>query len=117
MKTRLSLFTLLVVSGGLCTASSEDLTQLSAGRPETRELRTGDTHLYGLAAEKGQFVLASAFQRSVDVVVTVTDPDGKPVGTFDGPARGPEYFQLETQKAGLYRISVAPLAALCLTSW
>ena len=30
------------------------------------------------------------------------------MGTFDGPARGPEQFQFETAKAGLYRISVAP---------
>ena len=109
MKARLLLLIVLVVSGGLCPASSEDLTQLSsAGRQETRELKTGDTHVFGLAATKGQFVLGEAFQRSVDVAVTVTDPGGEPVGTFDGPARGPEHFQFETGKAGLYRISVAP---------
>ena len=108
MKTRLLLLTVLVASSGLCTASSEDLAQLSAGRQETRELKTGDTHVYGLHAQKGQFVFGEALQRSVDVVVTVTDPGGELVGTFDGPARGPEDFQFETGKTGLYRISVSP---------
>lgn len=108
MKIRLLLFALLVASGGLGAASSEELTRLSAGRQETRELKTGDTHVYGLAATEGQFVLGEAFQGGVDVAVTVSDPDGDTVGTFDGPARGPEHFQFETRKAGLYRISVAP---------
>ena len=108
MKTRLLLLTVLASSFRPCTASSEELTPLSVGRQETHELETGETHVYGLAAEKGQFVLGEAFQASVDVAVTVTDPDGEPVGTFDGPARGPESIQFQTRKAGLYRISIAP---------
>jgi CubicO group peptidase (beta-lactamase class C family) len=108
MTIRLVLFTAFVASSGLCTASAEDLMQLSAGRQETRELKTGDTHVYTLSAQPGQFVLGEALQRGVDVAVTVTGPDGSAVGRFDGPARGPEYFQFETGKTGLYRISVAP---------
>ncbi len=108
MKTRLLLLTVLASSFRPGTASSEELTPLSVGRQETHELKTGETHVYGLAAEKGQFVLGEAFQASVDVAVTVTDPDGEPVGTFDGPARGPESIQFQTRKAGLYRISIAP---------
>jgi CubicO group peptidase (beta-lactamase class C family) len=113
MKTRLLLPALLVVSAGLGGASevqatAEDVAELTADRRETRELKTGDTHVYGVVVEKGQFVLGEAFQSGVDVVVTVTDPEGSAVGTFDSPARGPEYFQFETDKAGVYRVSIAP---------
>jgi CubicO group peptidase (beta-lactamase class C family) len=108
MKTRLLPFAALAALLASSPASSQDVTRLSVGRAETRALKTGDTHLYGLAAEKGQFVLGEAFQSTVDVAVTVTDPDGEPVGTFDGPARGPEPIQFETKKAGLYRIAIAP---------
>jgi CubicO group peptidase (beta-lactamase class C family) len=108
MRTRLVLFTVFVACGSLCTASSEDLPQLSVGRQETRELKTGDAHVYGLSARKGEFVLGEVFQAGVDVAVTVSDPDGDVVGRFDGPARGPEHFPFETRKAGLYRISVLP---------
>jgi CubicO group peptidase (beta-lactamase class C family) len=107
MKTRLVL-SVLVACGGLRAASSEDLPRLSVGRQETRELKTGDTHVYSLSVEKGQFVLGEAFQSGVDVAVTISDPDGNTVGRFDGPARGPEFFPFETSKAGLYRICVAP---------
>ena len=116
MKTRLLFFTFLVVSGVLFAASEpgetaadrDNMTKLPADKKETRELLTGDTHVYGLTVEKDQFVFGEAFQSSVDVVVTVTDPDGDQVGAFDSPARGPEYFQFETEKPGLYRISVTP---------
>jgi hypothetical protein len=93
---------------GLAAYLREHVTELTAGRKEARELLTGDTHVYGLAAEKEQFVHGEAFQSGVDVVVTVTDPDGSTVGAFDSSARGPEYLHFETNKAGLYRISVTP---------
>jgi CubicO group peptidase (beta-lactamase class C family) len=74
----------------------------------TRELAPKQRHAYTIRLAAGQFVLGMAHQRGVDLVVTVTGPDGTPDGTFDGPARGPEIFSFTTDAAGTWRIEVAP---------
>src|SRR5690606_25852275 len=49
-----------------------------------------------------------ADQVSVDVVVRVLGPDGKPIGQFDGPAVGPEPFRVEAREEGTYTIRIEP---------
>jgi CubicO group peptidase (beta-lactamase class C family) len=42
------------------------------------------------------------------LVVKVFAPDNVLVAEFDGPSAGPEYFTLETEQAGSYRVEVGP---------
>ena len=63
---------------------------------------------YLLNADAGTFVYGEVRQIDVDVVITVKDPDGVEIRTFDGPARGPEPFQFEAEAEGAYTIEVAP---------
>ncbi|MDF1576512.1 MAG: serine hydrolase [Bacteroidales bacterium] len=71
---------------------------LAVDTPDTFCLElAANTHLYGFAD-----------QLTVDVVVTLLDSVGAPVGMVDGPARGPEYFTFEVKKAGSYFLEVKP---------
>ena len=83
-------------------------TALRLAEPIERTLAAGDAHAYPLDLPAGQFVLGTADQQTVDVVVTVTGPDGERVGAFDGPTRGPEPFQFTTDAAGVYTLAVTP---------
>jgi CubicO group peptidase (beta-lactamase class C family) len=79
------------------------------GRPPVaRDLATGDAHSYTLTLAPDQIVWGTADQQTVDVVVRVTDPTGRVLGTWDGPARGPEPFRFVTRMAGPHRIEVTP---------
>lgn len=84
-------------------------TQLKAGDSLSRSLETGDTVVYLVDTESDYFVRGAVDQISVDVVVRILGPDGEVVRTFDGPARGPEYFQFETDVDGAYQIEVSPI--------
>lgn len=73
---------------------------------KTLALHRGDTFRLSLSEEA--FVTGHADQISVDVVVTVLDPDHKEIARYDQPARGPELFQFTTQHAGVYRLVISP---------
>lgn len=81
---------------------------LRPGEPVERVLAAGDAHAYPLDLPADQFVLGDADQLTVDVVVTLTGPDGETLRTFDQPSRGPEPFQFTTETAGTYTLTVAP---------
>ena len=83
-------------------------TTLSVGAPVEARLAAGGADVYVLDLDANAFVAGRADQRSVDVVVTVSGPDGAEIATFDGPARGAEPFQFEGGAAGRYTIAVAP---------
>ena len=93
---------------GAAVAQSEDARPLRRGERVSRELAPGERHAYALRLAAGQFVLGTAHQQGVDVVVTVTRPDGGGEGAFDGSARGPEAFSFRTRDAGTYRIEITP---------
>ncbi len=50
---------------------------LEAGKPIQREMGGGETHLYRVRMEAGQFLHADVVHRSVNVYVVAYDPDGK----------------------------------------
>ena len=80
--------------------------QLDAAEAGILSSESRDAYL--LNADAGTFVYGEVRQIDVDVVITVKDPDGVEIRTFDGPARGPEPFQFEAEAEGAYTIEVAP---------
>ena len=90
------------------TVSAQPAVPLAPGTVRSGTLGAGGADRYALDLDAGTFVSGAAQQLSVDVVVTVTAPDGAEVGTFDGPARGAEPFQFEAEAAGTYLVTVAP---------
>jgi CubicO group peptidase (beta-lactamase class C family) len=53
-------------------------------------------------------VYGEANQHTADVVITVKDPEGETVDTFDRSATGPDGFQFDTDTAGTYTIQITP---------
>lgn len=80
--------------------------QLDAAEAGILSSESRDAYL--LNADAGTFVYGEVRQIDMDVVITVKDPDGVEIRTFDGPARGPEPFQFEAEAEGAYTIEVAP---------
>lgn len=63
---------------------------------------------FKLDLKTNSFVFGDVNQHNVDVVVTIFDPNHQEIGTFDGPARGPEAFKFTTASDGTYTIVVTP---------
>jgi len=91
-------------------AQSELKTEIpvKVGNAVSDSLVSGSSHIYTIQLDSGEFVYGSTDQQSVDVTIEVRDPSGESVGAFDGPGRGREVFQFDTEKAGKYQIVVAP---------
>ena len=84
-------------------------TALRRGDAVRASLDTGDTVRYVLDTQSDYFVRGTVDQVSVDVVVRILRPDGRVVRTIDGPKRGSERFQFETDAEGAYQIEVSPV--------
>ncbi len=97
----------LVLVLALVASSAQAQTPLALGASQSGTLAAGGADRYTLDLDANTFVLGDANQISVDVVVTVTAPDGAEVGVFDEPARGSEWFQFEAEAAGTYTVVVA----------
>lgn len=71
-------------------------------------LPAGATHAYTIELEADRFVFGEVDQATVDVSLTILDPEGEVVRRFDARHLGAERFHFETRPAGIYRIEVAP---------
>ena len=91
----------LIAYVAMTTACTERQSEVVLEPTNPVELASGDSHTYELTTKANQYVVGSVMQSSVDVVVTVTAPDGERIGEFDGPAQGLERVQFETTKAGV----------------
>lgn len=104
---RLSFLVLIIALTATSPAAAQAI-RLQVGTPVPGELTADDLHTYEIQLGADQFVYGEADQRTVDVVVTVYGPDDERLGRWDGPARGPEPIQFETETAGLHRVEITP---------
>ena len=100
----------LLVAMALATAplAAQDDTPLRTGQTLAGTLASDSRHTYTVELADETFVSGHVNQISVDVVVTVLDPDGEQVAEFDSPARGPEDFQFTADRQGRFVIRVTP---------
>ena len=91
-------------------ATAQDQT-LQVGTPIDRQLGPGQSHTFSVTLEENMFIQVVVEQRGIDVMVKVSNPEGKSLGDFDTPngAEGPENISFVSTAAGTYRIIVAPL--------
>lgn len=99
---------LIFVSTGLAQTSGPTDHTLTVGEVIERSLTSESVHTYTLVLEEEQFVHGFVFQESVDVVVSIFNPDGNKAAEFDFTAVGKESFQFNTKSAGTYKIEVKP---------
>jgi CHAT domain-containing protein len=102
-----------VVSLVLLTgATSPGEAHLEPGAGVEQQAAPGDVHAYDVAMDAGQYARIEVDQQGVDVVVTVTDPVGRPVDEVDTPggSHGIEAVSFLTDAvAGRYRVEVRAL--------
>lgn len=109
MKNLTSIILLIMLSAGMINAQeSPKERMIRQGQSFSDSLMKGAVHTYLMELDSAQFVFGQVMQETVDVVVTVYGPDRKELGTYDGPARGPENFSFESETSGTYSLEIAP---------
>ncbi|MFU8859547.1 MAG: serine hydrolase [Cyclonatronaceae bacterium] len=110
MRTSAFLFFALTVTVTTLSAQTTDQKEsaVSVGESIHSTLTSASTHIFTIELDPDQFVHGFVNQESVDVVVTIYNPEGEKAAEFDGPARGKEFFQFTTKAGGVYRIEVKP---------
>ena len=88
--------------------AAQEPVPLVPGQSRADSLAAEEVHRYALELPAGSFVFGEVDQQTVDVVVRVFGPDDRQILSADGPARGAEAFQFDTDTAGTYRVEVAP---------
>jgi CubicO group peptidase (beta-lactamase class C family) len=63
---------------------------------------------FEIQLDSNAFVLGVVNQKTVDVVVKLFNEANEEIGSFDGPATGPERFSFSVNKTGAYRLEVSP---------
>lgn len=96
---------LLLAIGGCDRSGAESI--LSPGQSLSGTLEAEGSEEFVVDLDSNSFVYAEVDQLDFDARVTVLDPDGNIVGTYDGPARGAEPIQFETRTDGRFTIRVA----------
>ncbi len=99
------LFTLLLTTSFIAAQTS---TPISVGEEIQGSLQTGGAQSYTIELDEESYMYGVVNQKTVDVVVTIYNPEGNKAATFDSPARGNESFQINSKEAGTYRIEVTP---------
>ena len=105
------LFFLLLLCCLLPSVSAQTgLAPLAQGAPVEGKLAGGEAHLYFLTVAAGQYVQLVLDQQGVDVVLTLSSPDGKKLAAVDGPnaMHGPERLAFIAEAAGDYKLDVRP---------
>lgn len=101
---------LLAVVLSLTPLAAQQAGRLEPGQVVSATLPAGDTLVYDLELAEGRFVVGRVEQDGVDVMVTVTGPDGDRVVRASRVGKGgPEIFTFSTEAAGRYRVEVAPV--------
>jgi hypothetical protein len=104
MKTVTSLhFSLLLslsASSLFAQTSSQTETEILVGQAIYGTLTSGTIHTYMLELATDHFVYGFVNQTSVDVVVTIYNPEGDKTAQFDGPALEKSPFSLRPKPGG-----------------
>lgn len=90
------------------TASQNDAPLLEAEKPIDRAMQGGETHLYRLTVNSGQYLRVVVNQQGIDVAVALIQPDGKRILDVDSPNGkwGNEPVSIVAEASGEYRIEV-----------
>ncbi len=92
----------------LAQSAPQEVRTLELGRAVERELAGGQSHGYALPLMPGQYFTVLVEQQGIDVVVSLSGPDGKALEQFDndGRSRGRETVARIAEAAGAHRLVV-----------
>ncbi len=78
------------------------------GKLVAGDLAKEEADQYELEVTAGSFVFGQVNQKTLDVEVSIIDPTGEEIASFDGPASGMENFNFDAVIEGTYKIEVSP---------
>jgi hypothetical protein len=114
MKKVSTLPTLILASVFLLNGvnAQTDQPQLSLGMAIERTITSTDVHTFSVNLTQGQLLKLVVDQRGLDVVIRISSPDGKVIGSFDSPngTSGPELVEVVTDSSGDHRIDIIPFS-------
>ncbi len=97
---------LMLMLGAPAVMGAQQATEVRTGESYPGSI-DGDERNYTIMLAADQFVYGEVLQKSVDVVVKVSAPDGHSLGDFDTSGASAESFQFASSQAGVYTISLA----------
>ncbi len=105
---KLAALLLLLAGNCLPTVLPAQTTALQAGDSIEKKLLKGETHIYTIALQKGEYADCIVLQKGVDLAVDVIDPAGKKLQTIDSPNGndGPEPVSIVADKTGTYQLHI-----------
>ena len=108
---KITLFTLLFTVFLLPSLQAQKEVKLLKGKKYEETIDKNDKHTYTYYLEENQYFFGMVTQMGIDLRIETYGPDGTKIKEFDSPngTNGPEYFTIENEKAGEYRIEVLPL--------
>ena len=88
--------------------AQNDVPILEPGTPISRELSGGAVHSYQIVLAARQFLRVAVDQRGIDLIVTLSDPNGKRIAGVDSRVGlyGTENASLISETAGNYRLEI-----------
>lgn len=86
------------------------VTALKRGDGHRREITRGQTHVFSVALETGEYARIVIEQLGIDLVISTFNPDGSPQIEFDSPTAsgGREIASIRASAAGEYGLEVRP---------
>ncbi|MFN7948887.1 MAG: CHAT domain-containing tetratricopeptide repeat protein [Blastocatellia bacterium] len=106
------LFTLSLAASGIVSGAvtaQQEPGSLNPGVSTESDLKGGETHTYQVALTSGQFFHLVVEQKGIDVMLTLSGPDGQQLCQVDSlnGSDGPEPVVIVAEKTGTHRITVA----------
>ncbi len=91
------------------SAVQVDVQRLAAGAAVAREIAEGETHPYHISLKPGEFLKAIIFQRTTEVRVKLSGPDGQDLGEMNNRVgfRRPHRVVVIASAAGDYRLDIS----------
>lgn len=95
----------------------QDARPISVGETLRRELKGGHSHSYVIKLSDGDYLGAVVEQDGIDVIVSVTGPDGTKLVEVDSPygSRGPEHLRVIAKTSGDYQLHIGSQGEEVLT--
>lgn len=108
---KITLFTLLLTVFLVSILKAQKSTKLLKGKVYEETIDKNEEHTYTYLLGANQYLFGLVNQKGIDLKVETYGPDGTKIKEFDSPngTNGPEYFTIENEQAGEYRIEVKPL--------
>ncbi len=99
----------LLVAWSILAGMTQEILRLTPDMPLQREIAAGESQRIQLSAEAGQFLQVTVEQRGIDLVVGLTDPEGKRLTEVNNPGGTavPEAISLIADLSGTYVLDIA----------